>query len=136
MTVADSTVPHWAKCSRRASEVVEYDRPPTYSLTAMGPPLVPGRTFLSWSIAWLYGSPPNGPWSYSEPLPRQLGARPEGVGPAGLPGRRWLSSRPFPRCGPVSAMRAALRVRTRPPKFPARGLPPWAMRRRDGTVGV
>ena len=39
MTVADSTVPHWAKCSRRASEVVEYERPPTYSLTAMGPPL-------------------------------------------------------------------------------------------------
>jgi hypothetical protein len=28
-TEADSTVPHWAKYSRRVSLVVEYDRPPT-----------------------------------------------------------------------------------------------------------
>src|SRR3989304_6164201 len=29
MTAADSTVPHWAKCCRSVSEVVEYERPPT-----------------------------------------------------------------------------------------------------------
>jgi hypothetical protein len=46
MTVADSTVPHATKASRRDSEVVEYDRPPTYNLTAMGASFVDGTDGL------------------------------------------------------------------------------------------
>src|SRR5919108_1161306 len=38
MTVAESTLPLWAKNSLRPSLVVEYERPPTYSLDAIGTP--------------------------------------------------------------------------------------------------
>jgi hypothetical protein len=43
ITVADSTVPHWEKYSRRLAEVVEKDRPPTYNLDAMERLLGPDR---------------------------------------------------------------------------------------------